>query len=315
MIFLKQKYILLFALLLFAQLGMCCMNEYKTHLNGEIESGEQGNTVPFGFFRNKDYLLKRLYESDSIYKFTRDFRDYSDYATLLVYNGQYLKAKLIFQEIENKSPGLYETAANLGTTYELLGKNDSAYYWIDKAIKINPNSHKGSEWIHLKILKAKIEAKGNQKYFLSHSILSLNFGNKENPKNVNKVELRNLHKQLFHQLNERITFIKPKDLIIGQLLFDLGNISAIAVDVESAIDCYELAEEYGFESLILNKRKTHLQSLTWKANLKNGIQVWIEKNEYLVSFIVLVIFLSFSYLLFLVIKKIIDFLLPNKQRT
>jgi len=57
--------------------------------------------------------------------------------------------------IERWHPGLYATAANLGTAYELLGNVDSAYYWIEEDMRRNPQGHEGSEWMHLCILSAK----------------------------------------------------------------------------------------------------------------------------------------------------------------
>jgi len=46
---------------------------------------------------------------------------------------------------------------DLGTAYELAGKNEPALRWIREGLRRNPNSHKGTEWLHVKILEAKIE--------------------------------------------------------------------------------------------------------------------------------------------------------------
>ena len=171
------KYFLFFVLLFARYSGLCCMNEYRALVSGVIVYKDISDrlTAPSGRLstENKKHLLEQLHKVDSIYKITGKLEDYSDYAVMLVYNGEYLRAKAIFIEIESKSPGLYATASNLGTTYELLGQNDLALHWITKAIKINPNSHNGSEWIHVKILEAKIKANGDDKYFLTHNLLSL----------------------------------------------------------------------------------------------------------------------------------------------
>ena len=151
------KYFFFFVLLFARQSGLCCMNEYRALLNGTITDREMGNAVPSKRF-DAGNILEQFSEAAGTYKRTGKLEDYSDYGVMLAYNGEYLRAKAIFIEIENKSPGLYATASNLGTTYELLGQNDLALHWITKAIKINPNSHNGSEWIHVKILEAKIKA-------------------------------------------------------------------------------------------------------------------------------------------------------------
>jgi tetratricopeptide (TPR) repeat protein len=258
----------------------CCINEYRTLLNGELVFTDADNAAPIGRFNanNKTYLLKKLNEADSIYKLTGKLEDYSDFGSMLVYIGQYLKAKEIFQAIEQKSPGLYRTAANLGTTYELLGQNDSALFWIKRAIKINPNSHKGSEWIHIKILEAKVKANGDEKYLWSHSILSLDFGDDKIPVNKNHLDLQNLRDHLYEQLNERMSFTKPKDPIVAQLLFDLGNVCALTMDATSGLQVYQSAKDYGYNSDLFNKRQSYFEKLQLKADFRNKIEAWVKDN-------------------------------------
>jgi tetratricopeptide (TPR) repeat protein len=265
----NKKYLLfILTFLLFYSSGNCCINEYRALLNGDMIFTQAEYLGPRGRFDSSDKieLEKALRNADSIYKVTGKLEDYCDYGAVLVYNGKYLKAKKIFQEIELKSPGLYITAANLGTTYELLGQNDSALYWIKRALELNPNSHEGSEWIHVKILEAKIKSKGIEKYLWTQSILSLDFGHDKIPVNKNKIDLYELDNQLYEQLNERMSFIKPQDPIVAQLLFDLGNVKAIRENVKSALEVYSIAEEYGYKSELMDKRKAYFEELQTKAD-------------------------------------------------
>ena len=214
----------------------------------------------------------------------------------------YLKAKDIFIEIESRSPGLYATAANLGTAYELLGNNDSAYYWIGRAVKINPTSHEGSEWIHLKILEAKIKSKGNNKYFLTHSILGLNFGDKDIPENKTGMDAYELSKQLNYQLSERMSFVKPPDILVGQLLFDAGNAGAIAHYAVTGLEIYEQAEAYGFTSPLLQERKAKMASLQKKADSKTKFKEWLSGHELIHLFGILAIS-AFAIVLFVLVLR------------
>ncbi len=296
---LKLKYLLLLLFLFIGQLGTCCINEYRTLLNGKVVDSDASDAAPNGRINqyNKKYLLDDLKKADELYKSTQKIEDLSDYGALLVYNGQYEKAKALFINIENKKPGLYATASNLGTTYELLGQNDSAYYWIKKALKINPNSHEGSEWIHLKILEAKINSKGDEKYFLTHSVLSLDFGDSKKPENIKKYDLEQLKSQLYHQLNERISFIKPKDQIVGQLLFDLGNVDAITIDVKSGLQVYEVAKKYGFNSDLLEKRESHFKFLQLKADLRNNSISFAKEHPLIFLMILLASFIGVIFII------------------
>lgn len=167
----------------------------------------------------------------------------------------------IFQEIEAKKPGLYATAANRGTVEELLGNDKEAYRWIKRGLEINPDSHQGSEWIHLKILEAKVHANGNPDYYRTHDILGLDFGQDKIPVKNTKRDLHQTKKQLYYQLAERMTFVPPKDPIVAQLLFDAGNITAITDDVKTASDVYAQAREYGYSGALIDKREKYFQQL------------------------------------------------------
>lgn len=289
-----MKFLTIVLFLFTGQSGQCCINEYRTLLSGEVIFTGAGNVVPIGRFNgnNTSYLLKKLHEADNVYKQTGKLEDYSDLGSMLLYTGEYLKAKQLFQDIEQKTPGLYQTASNLGTAYELLGQNDSALYWIKRAVEINPNSHRGSEWIHVKILEAKVKANGDEKYLWRHSILSLDFGDDKIPVNKNNIDLNDLRDQLYDQLNERMSFIKPKDPIVAQLLFDLGNVYALTRDATSGLQIYQSAKEYGYSTDLFDKRVSYFERLQLKADFRNNTEGWARDNPMVALIIVGAIFVS-----------------------
>ena len=299
-----------FSILLFcSRPSQGCLNENKATLTRKIIVSDD-DFLPYPLFDINDTnsLRSHLFNSYSVWQKTGKTEDYSDYGVQLVYNGRYKEAKKLFIEIEKEKPGLYTTAANLGTTYELLGCNDSAYYWICRAVKINPASHDSSEWIHVKILEAKIRAGNDTNYFRTHSILSLDFGNTDIPENRGHINLISVQRQLSYQLNERMTFIKPRDMIIGQLLFDLGNIIAIDDNVVSGLRAYDMAASYGFSSELMHKRSVKYKMIQEEAT-SNGILKLTDNstsNGYKVrAAIGLIVFIVFLYLLvrFLIRKK------------
>ena len=55
------------------------------------------------------------------------------------------KAIAVMLDVEKKTPGRYETAANLGTFYIHSGRYEDGLKQIERAIKINPNAHFGRE--------------------------------------------------------------------------------------------------------------------------------------------------------------------------
>lgn len=303
----NTKFVIIILLLLNEQTASCCINEYRVSLDRQVRvTDARSNATPVGHFQhlNKTYLTNQLHSADSIYKLTGKLEDYSDYAVMLLYNKEFLKAKSIFQNIEVESPGLYATAANLGTAYELLGNNDSAYYWINKSIEINPQAHEGSEWIHLKILEAKLYARGDEQYLSTHNILSLDFGNKEIPKfHSGNAKLDSIRSQLYYQLEERMTFIQPKDAVVGQLLFDLGNATALTMDATAALQVYEASAKYGYNSEILHKRIAYYKPTQRKADIKNAIADFKHEHVVLILVMVFLFIAATPFLIAFLIRK------------
>ena len=241
--------------------SFACINEYGTLLSGEVVFSEAnsgklwiGKIDSLELKARSEKLLANYKRSDSI-------EYYSDYAAALMYLGQYQEAKLIYQEIEASFPDLYTTASNLGTVYELLGKPDSALFWIKRSVELNPNSHFGSEWIHLKILEFKLSGSSD----FSKSILGLNFGNAKTPSNPMGYNLEELKTHIWHQLRERLRFIRSPNKIVGNIYFDLGNTIAQEINVQTALESYAAAKEFGFESKLMEQRVLEMEKLALKA--------------------------------------------------
>lgn len=235
--------------------SFACLNwEIKTLKNKvEIYRDHKEYFVPKGHqFKIKDFSSLIL-DLEKGYNETNNIDYLSDKGYVLIIQGKYDEALKLYLDIEKIKPNRYSTASNLGTLYELMGENEKAYEWIKKSIKINPESHEGSEWLHLKILEAKIQKLKNPS---GAFFINTNFGSEISPKtNLGDEELFNLKDALYFQLNERITFIKPEDKIISVLLFELGNIATIqGFDPQSSVEVYELSKKYGFQSNLLNER-------------------------------------------------------------
>ncbi|MBF4466752.1 tetratricopeptide repeat protein [Flavobacterium sp. LC2016-12] len=252
--------------------SFACLNwEIKTLKNKiEIYRDRTYQYVPRGHqFKIKDFSSLIL-DLEAGYKKTNDVDYLSDKGYVLIIQGKYKEALTLYLSIEKIKPNRYSTASNIGTLYELMGENEKAYEWIKKSIKINPESHEGSEWLHLKILEAKIQKLQN----LSGAFfINTNFGSEIIPKtNMGDEALAKLKDALYFQLNERITFIKPKDKIISILLFELGNIATMQVyDPQSAAEVYELSKKYGFQSDLLYERLV--------LNYKKMNEFWVENTD------------------------------------
>ena len=250
-----RKFIIIFSLVTFSpNLSFGCLNgETKVLKNGFTVYEDYEGVIPNGhqfYIENFEKIIKEL---DSLYLKTKDIAYLSDKGYVLVIQKKYDEALKLYLDIEKIKPNRYSTASNIGTIYELIGNNLKAYQWIQKAIKINPKSHESSEWLHLKILEAKIS--GDLSKTSSLFLINTSFGNDQQPKtNLSKKQLETLEKSLYYQLNERISFIKKEDSIISILLFDLANIQLLEKNFRDAGIIYIQSIEYGLNDELIRNR-------------------------------------------------------------
>ncbi len=153
------------------------------------------------------------YEADTSAHASYD--DRLDYATALVFSGRSGEAIPVFQKLEADFPGKYATASNLGTAYELAGDVPNALKWIGEGIARNPDSHAGTEWLHLAILETKLKLKADKNWLAQHSVLD---GQRERGALA-------IEHALEYQLNERMYFIKEKDPIMCDLFYEAAAVT------------------------------------------------------------------------------------------
>lgn len=153
--------------------------------------------------------------------------------------------------LEAAHPGRYATASTLGTAYELAGDNESALRWIQTGIQRNPESHGGTEWLHVKILEAKLALASNPEHLRGNPIVPIP-GRPENgiggllersPAEMpNEVAMDALH----FQLSERMLFVKPEDPVVADLLHSFSRHEAAHFSGQGEADLMDLARDYGY---------------------------------------------------------------------
>jgi len=284
-------------------------------LNGETLKLEDGTTlyedydgwIPYGHnFGGDQELNEILLSLETGYNETKKIEYLSDKGLILIIQGKYQEAIDLYKKIEKLQPDRYSTASNMGTAYELIGNNEEALRWIEKSVKINPSSHFNSEWIHINILKAKIKGEKN---ITSQFLIGKDFGKETLPKsNMGRKDLYAFREELYYQLNERISFVKPKDKIVAQLLFDLGNTSYLFGDKEDAMEDYKLAKKYGFDDPILEKRiKLYAPKVIDKVEKKVVQEVKFQtkptRRSHLIGIIISFFALIFSGLIVFIFRK------------
>ena len=199
----------------------------------------------------------------------------SDAAVEKLLQGDVMGAVQDLEAAEKAHPGHYYTAANLGTAYELAGDDEKALQWILEGIKRDPKAHMRTEWLHARILNAKLKVKSDPAWLEHNSISEVNFPD------VNKSEYRvstlqgnldaaAIHKTLWTQLSVRMLFVKPKDPIVAQLLYELALVEAHTKVLEEATVYLKIAERYG-----LPPEKAEPLLKKWKSIIWLSTNAWI----------------------------------------
>lgn len=93
-----------------------------------------------------------------------------------------------------------------------------------------PDIHAGSEWIHVNILKAKLN-QADPRWLHQHPILNVYFGDSYQPQAVglDQEPLSSEQKdeiiiQAAIQIEERLNFVKAKDPLLAHLYYELANL-------------------------------------------------------------------------------------------
>jgi hypothetical protein len=204
-----------------------------------------------------------------------DFEHLTDLGILLVYQGHYAPAIRLFLTIERRYPGHHETAANLGTALELAGHDAPALQWIRIGIQRNAQEHYGTEWLHARILEAKIATARDPSYLDHHSVAGIAFDETLVPELPRAMPAGNdgkpikpweLNEALGYQLQERTGLVKPRDPIVANLLLDWATLNLAGGPVENAEVIYDLAVTYGAKrDALMRNRQAYIRRVLAQA--------------------------------------------------
>jgi tetratricopeptide (TPR) repeat protein len=237
----KRKGTILFALLLATAPSFPCGNSYHRSANAdEYVHGSRMESFRFKrAFSNSALMAELTSLTDAINTQLDLFENENDRALTYMRMGRYDEATTILEKLEKEKPGEYNVIANLGTLYELKGENEKALQYIRKAVAINAQSHRGSEWFHIKILEAKLLHK-NADWWKTHHVLDIAAVQKS-------PEL--IISDIVYQLKERLPFTQSPDVLMAAVLNETGDYLLEQNKNEQAWIIFKIATEYDSDNL------------------------------------------------------------------
>ena len=195
------------------------------------------------------------------YKKAPSLSSINDLAVGRLLTRRYPQAIELLNEAEKLFPGEAIVAANLGTAFELAGNDTEALRWIREGVQRDPKEHFGTEWLHVKILEAKLALARDPDWLKSNTVLGVSFGNADIPvmpeilstDDTGRVRTpKSLHDAIWYQLKERTKFVRPPDAVVADLYAAQGDLEFAygkRVDEKHPLgrppNAYEQALKYG----------------------------------------------------------------------
>lgn len=266
----KRKLILLSLFLISGLVTLACLNEHHVNKSGRTSIAEF-SLGDLNFYKRHNtsrieeelaYLQKAKMETpqDSLW-------NQNSFAVNYIKLGRLAEAEKILNSLLKKYPNDYSVIVNLGTLYELQGKNQKALEFIKKAIALNSDSHNGSEWVHVKVLEFKLR-KIPANRIPGEDILGI-----KSRKEIGD----NIAWHVRFQLEERIPFTPSPDLGMAKILQEYGDYLADSVSIKAAYVMYEIGMDYDSVNLLkLDERRNAL--LPYFKKYKEAVP--ITKNYY-----------------------------------
>ena len=159
-------------------------------------------------------------------------------AQRLAYNGRPQAAIPILDAVASRQPQDTGLMVNLSMGYEIAGSNEQALRWLAEALARQPTLNGNTEWLHVKILKAKLASASDPAWFDTHSIAGLDFGAADKPAQTPGAATDSdghdrTHAEARAALETQIPLqhgwvrAVPGGAVYCNLLLDLGNLLAI----------------------------------------------------------------------------------------
>ena len=143
-----------------------------------------------------------------------------------------------------------------------MGENSKALIYIKKAMSINTDSHRGSEWFYVKVLEYKLRNRADNQ-IPADLILNL----KSSDFAADELVLA-----VAYQLEERIPFTPAPNLMMAKILMEYGDYMADSISIEGAYVLYGIAQEYDPSNVLpLASRKNDLVPVFKKFKKKTKV--------------------------------------------
>lgn len=168
----------------------------------------------------------------------------NDLVVALLYAGRRQEALRLSLDLINKFPEDYNVVITRAAAFELNGLPAEAIPLMTRALKLDPGSHKGSEWIHANILRQRAAGNGNVQ---PKDLIGMDLRSGPELAAPAGTDVTELLRQVHYQVNDRFHFTPEHDPLFGALLQAYADLLVLNNYRSTAEHFHEMAGKYGYQ--------------------------------------------------------------------
>jgi hypothetical protein len=194
--------------------ALACINTFRSPI---LEARESGN---------QQRMAEITAGAEEAHRQAATMENTNDLAVAWILTGRMPDGIALLRDLEQRQPGNAIVAANLGSALELTGELPEALQWLRESVRRDPREHEGTEWVHVKILEARIALKSDPNWLRKNSVVGWREGQRfplderSRPRTA-----KDIMRAINYQLRERTQFVSAPDAIIGDLYLTVGDIA------------------------------------------------------------------------------------------
>lgn len=150
-------------------------------------------------------------------------------------------ALLLSAKLVASYPNDYSVVITHAAALELNGRPGDAIPFMERALELNPKSHLGSEWIHLNLLKQRVNG-----IIDPWALIGMDLRPDGQLTVPADAELEGLLAKVHYQVNDRQYFTVLPDTLFGALVFAYADLLQLNAYKNPAKRMYDLAREHGY---------------------------------------------------------------------
>ncbi len=174
---------------------------------------------------------------------SRSDRTCNDLVIAHLFAEEFKKALELSTRLVARYPNDYSVVITHAAALELNGKPGEASPFMKHALELNPKSHKGSEWIHLRILEQRLLGDAGVDPW---KLIGVDLRPDSLPEKPEGMDMKELLRQVHYQVNDRRFFTPEHDPLYGALMFAYADLLQLNGYRNQAKWTYSQAASYGF---------------------------------------------------------------------